>query len=401
MALPQALQPHVVPIEKALEGVIGAVQAARYDRRTDERDPDSGLSVEQAREGIEEAMRNWAAVHEDFVAALDATLKDQPAFESEVNSALYALSLLDVGVSTEIALAQPLETLDGNIKLASIPDWPTEARAVLEATAFGSAGAPDEGLVRLLQVGTDDNPIPEPPGQVYGDAVGHAIRVIRRQTAESITSVFGGLTAVPLMDAVIPLPANKELVDVLRDLLGEPGSWAVEEAVKELPRGISKWCRWALGKATQLLKRVLGEQRFEALDKLLAKGATTKTTDFISQTLVWVYDTGDVIERGEAAFDPPGQPLKKSERNKRGARLGKLEKSNKKWLGPIKLLSPGVGHLWYLPIPLPVPPHALPAAPAAAAVLLAWALLLSGDQLDTRYPYPNFWKGVVRRAQGE
>ncbi|OBI24096.1 hypothetical protein A5713_08170 [Mycobacterium sp. E2497] len=380
--------------------MIGAVRTARFDMRTDERDPDSGLSVEQARQGIDEAMRNWAAVHEDFVAALDATLNDLPAFESEINLALGALSVLDAGVSTEIALAQPLETLDGNLKLADVPDWPTEARAVLEVTAFGSPGAADEGLIRLLQVGTDDDPTPEPPGQVYGDAVGHAIRVIRRQTAESITSVFVGLTAVPVMDA-IPLPANKELVDVLRDLLEEPGSWAVEEAVKELPRGISKWCRWALGKATQLLKRVLGEQRFEALDRLLAKGATTKTTDFISQTLVWVYDTGDVIERGEAAFDPAGQPLKKSERNRRGARLGKLEKSNKKWLGPIKLLSPGVGHLWYVPIPLPVPPHALPAAPAAAAVLLAWTLLLSGDQLDTRYPYPNFWKGVVRRAKGE
>ena len=401
MPLPQVLESHVVPIEKALEDVIGAVCAARYDRRTNEQDPDSGLSVEQAREGIEEAMRNWAAVHEDFVAALDATLKDQPAFESEINPALYALSLLDTGVSTEIALAQPLETLDGNLKLASIPDWPPEARAVLEATAFGSAGAPNEGLIRLLQVGTDDDPTPEPPGQLYGDAVGHAVRVIRRQTAESITCVFVGLTAVPLMDAVIPLPANKELVEVLRDFLEEPGSWAVEEAVKELPRGISKWCRWALGKATQLLKKVLGEQRFEALDRLLAKGATTKTTDFLFQALIWVYDTGDVIERGEAAFELPGHPLKNSERNKRGARLGKLEKSNKKWLGPIKVLSPGVGHLWYVPIPLPVPPHALPAAPAAAAVLLAWALLLSGDQLDTRHPYPNFWKGVVRRAQGE
>jgi hypothetical protein len=401
MALPQGLEPHVVPLEKALRGVIGAVRVARYDRLADERDPNSGLSVEQAREGIEEAMRNWAAVHEAFVAALDATLKEQPAFESEIKLAIGALSLLDTGVSMEIALAQPLETLDGELKLASIPDWPTDARAALDAVAFGSAGAADGGLIKLLQVGTDDDPTPERPGQLYGDAVGHAIRVIRRQTAESIISLFVGLTAVPLTDAVIPLPAGKELAEVLRDLLEEPGSWAVEEAVKELPRGISKWCQWVLGKATQLLKKVLGEQRFEELDRLLAKGATTKTTDFIAQALVWVYDTGDVIARGEAALDPPGNPLKYSERNKRGARLAKLEQSNRKWLGPIKVLSPGVGHLWFVPIPLPLPPHALPAAPAAAAVLLAWALLLSGDQLDTRYPYPNIWKGVVRRAQGE
>jgi hypothetical protein len=91
MSLPPVLERYVVRTENALEGVIGAVRAARYDRLADERDPDSGLSVEQARQGIDEAMRNWAAVHEDFVAALDATMKDQPAFESEIISALGAL----------------------------------------------------------------------------------------------------------------------------------------------------------------------------------------------------------------------------------------------------------------------------------------------------------------------
>ena len=253
-----------------------------------------------------------------------------------------------------------------------------------------------------LRVGTDDDPIPEKPGQLNDDAVGHAIRVIQRQTADAVVSVFVGLAAVPLMDAVIPLPANKEAVEILRDLLEEPASWAVEEVTKELPRGASKWSRWALGKATQLLKKVIGQQRFEALDRLLAKGAATSSTDLVAQVLIRVYDTGDVIDRGEAALHPPGHPLKSRQRSGRGTRLRKLENSNKKWLTPIKLLSPAVGHLWHVPIPLPVPPLVLPAAPAAAAaVLLAWALVLGGNQLDSRYPYPNFWKGVVRRAQGE
>jgi hypothetical protein len=40
-------------------------------------------------------------------------------------------------------------------------------------------------------------------------------------------------------------------------------------------------------------------------------------------------------------------------------------------------------------------------APLAAAVLLVWVVLISGDQLDTRRPAPDFWKGVVRRSKGE
>ncbi|MGX9790402.1 hypothetical protein [Mycobacterium sp. MMS18-G62] len=376
--------------------MINAVRDARYDRRTDE--PDSGLTVGEARRNIEAANQNWAKVSAAFEAALDATLRERPEEASEIQLARTALSQLQLSFSTEMALVQALDAQDENLKLANIPAWPTEGRAVLEEAAFGSPGTEATSLMSLIRVGTDDDPAPEPAGQLYGDAVGHAIRVIRRQAAESINSVLVGLAAVPLMDW-IPLPTGTEAGKLVRDLLDEPASWAVEEVTKQLPRGISKWSRWALGKATQLLKKVLGKQRFEALDRLLAKGAATTGTDLLADALVWVYDTGDVIQRGEAAFDPPGKPLKVQERRKRGDRLSKLEKSNKRWLTPIKVLSPGVGHLWSVPIPLG--PVAIPAAPAAAAVLLAWALVLSGDQLDTRYPYPNFWKGVVRRAQGE
>ena len=88
------------------------------------------------------------------------------------------------------------------------------------------------------------------------------------------------------------------------------------------------------------------------------------------------------------------------ERRKRAKRLRKLVKSHERWLAPVEKLSGGLGHLWLVPIPIPVWSHALPAAPAGAAVLLAWVMLLGGDQLDAK-GYPNFRKGVVRRAGGE
>jgi hypothetical protein len=402
MALPQALDSHVDRVAEAIQGVVKAVNEARYDRRTDE--PDSGLTVGQAVGGINQAMETWNTVYQAFVGDIDSTLRDHPESESEVVTALKALSKLQVGVSQEVALAVKLDTHDRNSRLADIPDWPTDQRATLEETAFGPAQDPSAGLIHLMRVGTDDDPKPESPGQVDSDAVGHAVRVIRRQTAESINSVFVGLAAVPLLDSIIPLPDGKEAIELLRDALEEPASWAVEEVAKGIPKVVSRWSRWALRKATELLHKVLGKHRLQVLervDKLLTAGATKSGTDLISTALVWVYDTGNVIERGEAVFDHPGQPLPGGQRRKRATRLRKLEESNKKWLTPIKLLSPATGHLWCVPIPLPLPPHAIPAAPAASAVLLAWTLLLSGDQLDTRYPFPDLWKGVVRRAQGE
>lgn len=401
MALPQVLDRHVDRVAETIQGVVKAVNEARYDRRTDE--PGSGLTVGQAVDGINQAMDKWSTVYHDFVGDIEATLRDHPK-SSEAVTALRALSQLQVGASQETALAVKLDTLDRNTRLADIPNWPTDQRAALEETAFGPAQNPSAGLISLMRAGTDDDPRPERPGQVDGDAVGHAVRVIRIQTAESINSVFVGLAAVPVLDMIIPLPEGKEALELLRDALEEPTSWAVEEVAKEIPKVISRWSRWALRKATELLHRVLGDHRVQVLervDELLKVGSAKSGTNLISGALVWVYDTGDVIERGEAAFEPPGQPLPAGQRRNRATRLRKLEESNKKWLTPIKLLSPATGHLWCVPIPLPIPPHAIPAAPAAAAVLLAWTVLLSGDQLDTRYPFPNVWKGVVRRAQGE
>lgn len=62
------------------------------------------------------------------------------------------------------------------------------------------------------------------------------------------------------------------------------------------------------------------------------------------------------------------------------------------------MLSHILGPLWTIPMPSP---QAIPLAPVAAAVLIAWALLLGGDQLDSRYfPFMIFWNGVVDRASG-
>jgi hypothetical protein len=40
----------------------------------------------------------------------------------------------------------------------------------------------------------------------------------------------------------------------------------------------------------------------------------------------------------------------------------------------------------------------VPAAPIAACVILAWVILITGDQLDARGPFRNFWDGLASIA---
>jgi hypothetical protein len=42
----------------------------------------------------------------------------------------------------------------------------------------------------------------------------------------------------------------------------------------------------------------------------------------------------------------------------------------------------------------------IPAAPIAAAGLLGWTIMITGNQLDSPGPFSNIWKGVIQRAEG-
>lgn len=405
VAIPQNLTPGPDRIRTAVTGVVNAVRAARYDERTD--DPSSGLRVDEVLTRVEDADREWVAASDELDAALDAASAEATLPESEIGAARSALALLNlaVAVAAEVAMVRPLEDVDGNPRLADLdlPNWPSDDEAVLDRPAFGDGTVRNPGLVALLYDGTDDDAEAEKPGQIYGQgAVDSAVNTILNQSADATKKVFTGLVVGPLT-SIVPLPPGMPVPEELvRWLLEQFGDWGIEQAVDELPGRVCKLVRQPFKRARRLLVKILGTHRgavLKGLDELLGYGAATKGTQLIAQAMSWVYNTGNVLDRAYDAFNPEDNPLTQSQRRSRSERLKKLEKSNRRWVGPVERLSGGIGPLWAIPIPCgPVP---VPAAPAAAIVLLAWVVLLSGDQLDTRHPYPNFWKGVVRRSQGE
>ena len=76
--------------------------------------------------------------------------------------------LLHVAVAEELALVQPLELVNGDVRLADLPGWPGRDVAVLAGAAFGPAEAPEQGLVAMLSEGPDADPDADGDGAPAG-----------------------------------------------------------------------------------------------------------------------------------------------------------------------------------------------------------------------------------------
>jgi hypothetical protein len=98
-----------------------------------------------------------------------------------------------------------------------------------------------------------------------------------------------------------------------------------------------------------------------------------------------VFGVRDLENRIGVAYAGCGQRLSRRQRN---AALKDLLQKNKRWVGPVRTAAKGLDFLW------PVQVGPVPTAPIAACALLAWTLIITGDQLDARGPFPRFWVGV-------
>lgn len=397
MPLPQDAQSLVTRVETAANRVISAVGQARFGTPTDG-DRDASITVAAAMSNVDTAMQDWLDISDALAAELDRLDETDPSIAPQTQAARAVLSQLNIGVAGEVALLQPLVAAeqDENMPLADVARWLVpEQPSSLSLAASGPPGTRDAGLIALLKSGPADlGPIAPALGP---HPVEHATEAITEDTADTVFSVLKALAVDPVLHALLPIPpdvtaAHASRIELVRNLLEEPVEWAIEKAADAIPTRVAKWAQAALRRATKLLVKVIGRHRFEQLNELL--GGPVGATALVAAALKAMYDTNDVVQRGRNAFDPHSKPIQLW----RATRLRQLERSNSRWLAPVEPLTNAIGPLWTIPVPFP--PH-IPAAPVAAAILIGWALLLGGDQLDScHFPYLIFWHGVVDRASG-
>jgi hypothetical protein len=237
------------------------------------------------------------------------------------------------------------------------------------------------------------------------EVVVQTTNAIVERSADGVVAVTAGLVVGPALGPMhlsVPGtgPGFASAIDTLATLLREQiTEEAFEDVVDQVPGRMTKLVVRGIGRSRRLLDKILGGRRDDMAAKareLAATGACEEGKDrsIVAVLMADIYDRDDVVNRGSARLLSGA-----ADRKHREDRLGALQRTNERWICPVKVISKGLGPMWALPMPSPIGP--VPAAPVVGFVLLVWDVFVSGDHLDARGPFSNFWKGVVRRSDGE
>jgi hypothetical protein len=124
------------------------------------------------------------------------------------------------------------------------------------------------------------------------------------------------------------------------------------------------------------------------IDRWADKEREKIVDNVVDSVLARVFAKRELEVRIESAIDERAANARPQFSRSRTNELDDLLKSNSRWVGPAETAAKGLHFLWAVQL------GPVPAAPIAACVMLAWTLIITGDQLDARGPFPKFWDGV-------
>ena len=166
----------------------------------------------------------------------------------------------------------------------------------------------------------------------------------------------------------------------------------IRDAFQKSVRRIAKLVKHLIARAVELFNSIFRGYR-EVVSPILAEAVPT-AADALGASLI-----GKILDGKQIRTDASTalQTAKNSrQRNRRLRKVRKVDKLHQGWVGPVRLVAAGLPGLSAVLV------GAVPASAAiAAVVLLAWTVMVTGDQLDAnRWYVTNFWPGVVARAGG-
>lgn len=125
------------------------------------------------------------------------------------------------------------------------------------------------------------------------------------------------------------------------------------------------------------------------MDRFAAHGRDTVQDGVVDHILGGIFGVRELELRVRVAQNRDGRMGDKA----RATELQDLRKANRRWVGPAEKVTHGFRFL------APVHLGPIPALAVAAGAVMVWTIILTGDQLDARGPFPNFWDGVGTIAE--
>jgi hypothetical protein len=380
-----------------LEGQVAGVRNAIDAVLVASREPDSPLTVEIAIAEVEKSAEEWLAVTAELEARILA--HGDPADEDDVQARVGGIALLHTSVAADVAALQPLDELEPGLPVSSatLPEEVT----TLQAAAFGEGGLV-AALVQPLEENDDGEDNDDgADGQRGDDTDGGDTNGGAKDDSRGTSRAFD-----PDVDDVVSDLTNRAGAAGTAVLFGLAGGVGhlfsdllphLQPALDRTPGEV----RTAVGRIGGIVRRCIS--RVDSLMDTVLKGYRPTVSAIVDEadpaSLVTETLAGHVIGRilraDEVRVEASRRLRAAGAPRKRIRRLRRLAKSHHRWVGPVRVVSKGLPHLWAVPI------GPVPAAPIAAVVLLAWTAILTSDQLDAPRAPLDIWKGVIRRAAGE
>jgi hypothetical protein len=381
-------------LEKAgqLEATIGQVRhsvdevlAARHGHRPN-------LTVRSALDNVDMAVGRWYRQSEQLKEELYEFGQRSESDRGDVTARIAGVTQLDIAVSADLALVAVLDdaidrgpdrrTVRNALSAYDLP----ESAPNIESAAFGEGGL----VVAVASPSDDQNATDQTAKERQADdgdteafsfIIDDVISDIVHRAGTSVRTVVFELGSGIGLEALHALGVGAVNI-IPKDLLA---------AINRAARGVKRWVMVLVTAAARWLRKVFGQYFGTAIEMIISEfDVRVKVGDSLSEGLIEKLVTIKDV-RSEAVKNLSNVPDKKHAIK----RLRKLKKTHSRWVGPVGIVSRGLPALSACHF------AGVPAAPIAGAGLLAWTLLFTGDQLDAQGPYPNIWKGVVRRAAGE
>jgi hypothetical protein len=327
---------------------------------------------------LEQAVGDWLRATERVEQQLRVHAMEFGSDRFDAEARLGGIALLHVSIASDIATVAPFDSLPPDARASALPERSHLPASAVTSSEILIAGELGETLSQPIERDGPDRVAPDPiADDRFDEVVSEVVREIVDRAGSAGTSVLVGMGGVllhvlgPLHEAVRATPAF------------------IRDAFQRGALRIARLVKLVVGRATEVLDAVFSGYR-SAVSEILEHAVERKFDPFGAALIARIVGDDDV--RARAA-----QQLRSVKRPRRAIRrVRKTTTLHKHWVGPVPFAAKGLPALWAVPIG-PVPAGAVP-----AVVLLAWTVLLTGDQLDSARPFvPDLWAGVVRRASGE
>jgi hypothetical protein len=395
MAIPQDVVDRIEGLAVPLTAVHQAVEDILRAQQSDS-DP---MTRAEAVSSLETQLQSYLATALEVESVLlqyvpngDHDAADQQGTEAaDAVEQLARLSFIHLAVASDLAKLASIDALgEADPVRQAEPVLASDRASSIVAVVGGEAadGQPLGPITLVAEDAGDADPT-LPPGGLSAEDV--LTRIVDR-AAKGVSSVLVGVAPSPIVVFGAVEPALTAALGLAPDVVARAAGKAlgsIAHLVRLVLHHVSTVIETVSHRHAEVVHALLETLRLdEDVDKLLLEPAVRRVMSTVLGEERIRQDVQHLrVQQKQEYLRQRAHGLHPNPVPNNAVALRRLLKHNKLTVGPVPIVSHGLHPLWAVSL------AGVPAAPIAGCLLLAWTILITGDQLDSPGKlFPNFWK---------